>query len=355
MLDNKKSKKRLLIFCRVSHFISVLFPLALNSMVSIEINGKMARAIKWAKMHCRDPYFFHILFCFPYFSTISCICMCHDFIMRKIIHKVVCIKKSHTLCSKKKTKNGENGKKKMGVGAVCQASVKFMHPSKLMRDKFINITAQLKIDGLLALRQELKLVSRKHQMCVVFRHDYWPNKEVHCCKRWATALNERDASKYFDRPLTLPNEDEDNGDTNPNLEDEGEDIEERFFQLSGTNAEDVAHVRSLGLGVDDDNQPAPENVPTDAPTEDTNQTWGWDGVDHRSKHNFFDVAPTLNHRLPELSRNSICGNALVHLFLTLFSKPFLENILLPATNKNLQDNEKVILGELLRSFGQWFF
>ena len=117
----------------------------------------------------------------------------------------------------------------MGVGAVCQASVKFMHPSKLMRDKFINITSQLKIDGLLALRQELKLVNRKHQMCVVFRHDYWPNKEVHCCKRWAIVLNEGDPSKYFDRPLTLPNEDEDNGDTNPNLEDEGEEIDERVF------------------------------------------------------------------------------------------------------------------------------
>ena len=99
--------------------------------------------------------------------------MCHDFILRNIIHKVACMKKKLRTLLEKKPKNG---KKKMGVGAVCQASVKFMHPSKLMRDKFINITSQLKIDGLLALRQELKLVNRKHQIVWCFVMTTGPTK-----------------------------------------------------------------------------------------------------------------------------------------------------------------------------------
>ena len=50
--------------------------------------------------------------------------------------------------------------------------------------------------------------------------------------------------------------------------------------MNGTHAEDIAHVKSLGLGVDDDNEPAPENIPNKNPPEKIDQSWGWDGFDH---------------------------------------------------------------------------
>ena len=248
----------------------------------------------------------------------------------------------------------KNTKKKVGVGAVCRASVKFMHPSQLMRDKFVNITAQMKLSELIALRQEVKTVARKQQMCLVFRHDNWPNKEVYCCKRWATVLQEGDPNQYFDMPTPALNEDLD--ESNPNEDTHREEIDPRVFQTIGTSAEDIAHVRSLGLGVDDDNEPAPENIPTNETLGETNQQWGWDGIDQRNRSNFFDVSPVLQHRLPNLCRNTICGNAIVHLFLILFPRRFLEEMVLESTNKNLQEDcSEITFGELLRFIGLWFF
>ena len=54
--------------------------------------------------------------------------------------------------------------------------------------------------------------------------------------------------------------------------------------------EDVENVRAMGFGVDDDNDPAPENVPNPneavVTTEDglyTGQQWGWAGFCNRKK------------------------------------------------------------------------
>ena len=91
-------------------------------------------------------------------------------------------------------------------------------------------------------------------MCVVFHHQYWPKKEVYCCKQCATVIKERDPNQYFD--LLLPNKDED--ETNPNENCNGQEIDPTVFQCSGSSAGDMAHVWSLGLGVDDDNQHALE-------------------------------------------------------------------------------------------------
>ena len=54
-------------------------------------------------------------------------------------------------------------------------------------------------------------------------------------------------------------------------------------------AEDIARVRNEGFEVDDDNDPAPENIPDPAEGPPVvieaglyeGQTWGWDGIDCR--------------------------------------------------------------------------
>ena len=79
-------------------------------------------------------------------------------------------------------------KKKLGIGTLCRVPVKFMHPSKWKREKFVNITAQLKISDLIAICQEVKTVAQRQQMCVVFHYDHWSNKEVYCCKLWASVI-----------------------------------------------------------------------------------------------------------------------------------------------------------------------
>jgi hypothetical protein len=67
----------------------------------------------------------------------------------------------------------------------------------------------------------------------------------------------------------------------------GDPIDISVFAPTGNRAEDIAAVRNQGLAVDDDNEPAPENI-SDANTQSINitqpkegQTWGWDGIDRR--------------------------------------------------------------------------
>ena len=63
------------------------------------------------------------------------------------------------------------------------------------------------------------------------------------------------------------------------------EFEDRLFH-AGNNAEDIANVRLMGLAVNDDNNPAPENIPgADGATLPNDQTWGWDGIDTRKARN----------------------------------------------------------------------
>jgi hypothetical protein len=84
-------------------------------------------------------------------------------------------------------------------------------------------------------------------------------------------------------------------DTNEDEEkDEGASDEVVQIQIptevlhAGNRAEDIAQVRALGFVVDDDNEPAPENIPT--PQENNNNAatddgrpWGWAGIDYRKR------------------------------------------------------------------------
>ena len=65
------------------------------------------------------------------------------------------------------------------------------------------------------------------------------------------------------------------------------DFDDDVF-FARNNSEDIARVRAEGFEVDDDNDPAPENVPQlfDNPTVTDaglykGQTWGWNGMDRR--------------------------------------------------------------------------
>jgi hypothetical protein len=67
---------------------------------------------------------------------------------------------------------------------------------------------------------------------------------------------------------------------------ENEEMDPEIFDARN-NAEDIARVRAEGFEVDDDNDPAPENIPAiwdETPVANDlfeGQSWGWDGVDRR--------------------------------------------------------------------------
>ncbi len=65
-----------------------------------------------------------------------------------------------------------------------------------------------------------------------------------------------------------------------------DEIDKAIFHLMENPSQDIALVQNQGLEVDDDNEPAPENIPENSQVLVTTnlypgQTWGWDGIDQK--------------------------------------------------------------------------
>ena len=135
------------------------------------------------------------------------------------------------------------------------------------------------MEDILVIGQGVKKIKGKEHMCALFRHDSFPNKVLYCCKKWEShVVSEGGPKDFFCQAPSVVEEDA------TEKEDSDEDrvaIPEHVFHM-GANDEDIAHIRSLGFSVDDDNEPVPENIPD--PNDDPNkgaeeETWGWDGMD----------------------------------------------------------------------------
>ena len=188
-------------------------------------------------------------------------------------------------------------KLKAGIGAKCSALIKFLHPSKLVTDTLLNTQSNARLSDLVAIRKESRRVSRRDQTCVVFRHDSFPNKELYCVEKFCKVLEGGDPVDYFGTAETLIEQVEFQED------DHGEELPPNFQNLQGT-AEDMAMMEGLGFHVDNDNEPAPENVPDQGVQEEecsgtdnglcAGQSWGWDGICDRRSHGFDNAMPKLS-------------------------------------------------------------
>ena len=238
-------------------------------------------------------------------------------------------------------------KLRAGVGAECDVLIKYLHPGLLIKEKVPNPVNGQRLSKCLLIRKETKTVNRKDQPCYVFRHDDFPDKEVHCVARWCKVVTEGPEEKLFeeDRPAEATPAPEPPAVVN---ERGGDDIALRSLS---NRAEDIALIRAQGLDVDDDNEPAPENIP-DATTTTNKQAnglyegqeFGWDGVDHRAKDGHINL-PAKMRGMPEPEYASY-----VQMFLLFFPRALIEDIVLAETNK-AHPNLKLSWGELLRFLG----
>ena len=91
-------------------------------------------------------------------------------------------------------------KKTMGKDAVVSILTKYLHPSKYIRDKWPNAAANHRLSGLVVLRTEPKIVSRRQQLTVVVRSEEFKNGddyiELHAVPRWFI-VDEEGPPMYF--------------------------------------------------------------------------------------------------------------------------------------------------------------
>lgn len=65
-------------------------------------------------------------------------------------------------------------KKTLGIGAECGCLARFLHPRAAVNTKYTNSHHMHHIDGLIVLKQELKKVNHKEQMCIFFQSPQLP-------------------------------------------------------------------------------------------------------------------------------------------------------------------------------------
>ena len=171
--------------------------------------------------------------------------------------------------------------------------------------------------------------------------------ELYAVKRWVHVDEEGPSEKFFDDSAVV--------EAGPEAEDDGElenALEEVIERVDNDGVQalddDDHHLIRLHAEVDDDHEPAPENIPrsTTGTPYATGQHWGHDGICPRRERGQNNTRP----QLPNVERD--VRPSLVKLFELLFPVWFIKNVMLPEMNKTLQP--AVTYGEFLRWLGLWF-
>ena len=157
------------------------------------------------------------------------------------------------------------------------------------------------------MRQEVKHVTKRDQLCVVVRHNDFKaddeHIELHAVKRYFRVTEEGDRDLFFDDLGTVGGEEDAAPIPLPEAVDDA---------INGAS-EEVNTIEALRgvVDIDDDNEPAPKNVPAMADTSNRllSTEWGHDGFCFRKSQNFGSTHTKLN-----FSVDPTCHGYYVQLF-----------------------------------------
>ena len=241
-------------------------------------------------------------------------------------------------------------KKKIGVGATCSALTRFIHPRKDVCEKYPNVPSTNKTEGLIVLRKEIKKVNRREQECVVVRHEDFAI-ELHVVRRFCGVITEGPVSEFFSEGIQTK---EQQPDVDGPAVDEGVEALTEVPASSGNIAEDVERFRADGFLVDDDNEPADENIPIIPPAATQEQETTTPGIDY----NDWDSATTCHRKSaghieenPRLLRTPSSETRLGY-FCLFLNEQYIQEVLLPMSSAAI-DGKKVSYGEFMRYIGIW--
>jgi hypothetical protein len=226
-----------------------------------------------------------------------------------------------------------------GVGAKISVYKRFLHPRAAVCAKYPNASKNDVLDDLLVIGQEEKVVCKRLQGCIMMRHaDFDDGQILHAVTR-CKVQQEGPIESQFERPL--PDDLEGGG----NVAGEADDIEGR--EIPSILNEDISNFRAQDFAVDDDNEPAPENIPSpqDQGIDSMYRPWGSEPLDPRRTSGVRDVQPTLVGA--DSSLHTVLGY-----FLHFFPMNIFKTTVLTATNETLSD--PLTWEEFLRFLGVLF-
>ncbi len=172
--------------------------------------------------------------------------------------------------------------KLLGEGSLCSVLLKKLHPADRVATHFPNAIATQRLTDLVAVRQDMahRASGRSVKIAIFFT-----SPSLGDDKFWA--------SKHFVKVLTSCPDDKVFAPVSPaaahaNQNQNNTPIDRENVTRTNDLDEDIARFLALDIHVDDDREPAPENLPIAAATADRDsttdlyigQSWGWDGNCH---------------------------------------------------------------------------
>lgn len=229
-------------------------------------------------------------------------------------------------------------RKEINVGDVCSVLLRYLHPSQLISARYPNQEHGERLTNLLVIGTDTKRIRGIERRCVIFHHPEFENIQLYCSVQFARVSTAVETPEVGRVPVVLERV-------------EQEEELHAIPRISGEAAEDIAHLRAEGYGVDDDNEPAPENVPdptNEAPATTSSVTYlGWGArlpgfCNRRGTHNHYENASIKPGSRPH-------NNQRMDWFLRCLPVTYLKEVLLPETNRKM--SQPMDFSELMRFIG----
>ena len=88
-------------------------------------------------------------------------------------------------------------KLRLGVGANCTIITRYLHPAKKISDKYVNFGHRNKMEHMICLQKENKVVNRCTQVVAVFQHADFGEDKLHAVLCWVSVKEEGNKAFLF--------------------------------------------------------------------------------------------------------------------------------------------------------------
>ena len=271
-------------------------------------------------------------------------------------------------------------KKRAGVDAIINCKVRFVGPTTPIRAhaKYQNTYNKADLLGGRIYERLMRRIKPRGRILLAyrFRHDDFGDTDLFVAVANCTVVQEGPPISFFDQPAEAdeePNEP-------PSAEAELRASSRNAVQLPfgsdqgvlarGATRDDISALRAQNISVDDDNDPAPENVPDSAPggsaggrSRSANSAaaparpkigdvWNWcaPNVCPRRAQGVTDAGARFSNH----SWDTISNMTPLQVFFLCYPQKYLTEVVIPATNSNLTLGP-TNLSEIISFFGCIFF
>ena len=231
---------------------------------------------------------------------------------------------------------------RLGTGAKCTVLKKKLKPSITIAAKYPNFTANERLQELEVVRLDYKRVSKERKLVVILKHDVFQDEEIYAVPYFVHVDEEGPEEGFFaidekGKPTLTPASQapaaEVNADGTLRIPDA---LLRAVIRPDDPGIQNA--INMLNLNVDDDNEPAPENIPT--PNRADNRCtyaneWKHDGTCFRRSNNHHRSRPKLTNVTEHMKLSKL------QMFELLFPTKFVKETMIPQMNKILVEGNAV--------------